>query len=63
MIASMAPTPTPLTALRPKRILPSTTVKPDVALVDVRRQHLDAHLVALVDVERHLVLGVHDAAR
>ena len=35
--------------------------EPDDAGVDVRRQHLDAHLVALVDVERHLVLGVHDA--
>ena len=28
MIASIAPTPTPFTALSPKRILPSTTVKP-----------------------------------
>ena len=28
MIASMAPRPTPFTAFRPKRILPSTTVKP-----------------------------------
>ncbi len=28
--------------------------------VDVRRQHLDAHLVARVDVERHAVLRVHD---
>ena len=28
--------------------------------VDVGRQHLDAHVRALGDVERHLVLGLHD---
>ncbi|MNS22864.1 hypothetical protein D3C72_546690 [compost metagenome] len=29
-------------------------------LVDVRRHHLDAHLVGVVDVELHLLLGAHD---
>ena len=38
---------------------PSTTVKSAPELVDVGRQHLDAHLGALVDVERHLVLRLH----
>ena len=61
MIASIAPSPTPFTAFRPKRILPLDDGEADVALVDVRRQHVDAQLVTLVDVEGHLVLGVHDA--
>ena len=59
-IASAAASPTFLTAFRPKRILPSTTAKSGLRRVDVRRQHLDPHLVARVDVERHAVLRVHD---
>ena len=59
-IARTAPSPTPLTAVRPKRMRPSTTREVLARAVDVGRQHLDAHLAAGVDVERHLVLRLHD---
>ena len=46
-IASTAPSPTPLTAPRPKRMASPIDGERPVALVDVRRQHRDAHLAAL----------------
>ena len=57
----MAVSPTFLTAFRPKRMRPSTPAEVEHRLVDVGRQHLDAHLVGHGHVEGHLVLGVHDA--
>ena len=54
------PLPTFFTAFSPKRILPSTHAKSACGDVHVGRQHLDAHLVAGGDVERHPVLRVHD---
>ena len=59
MIARTAPSPTRLTAVRPKRMLAVDHREVGLARVDVRRQHLDAHVGALADVERHPVLGRH----
>ena len=59
MIASTAAWPTFLTASRPKRIELPADDEAVVGGVDVGRQHLDPHLLAAVDEERHLVLGRH----
>ena len=59
-IARTAVSPTFLTAFSPKRIFPSTTAKSAAEHVHVGRQHLDPHLLARGDVERHAVLRVHD---
>ena len=60
-IRCAAVSPTFFTAFRPKRIFPSTTAKSTARRVDVGREHLDPHLVARVDVERHAILRVHHA--
>ena len=53
--------PTLRTAARPKRMSAPTRGEVGVGLVDVGRQHLDAHPAALVEVDRRLVLVVADA--
>ena len=58
-IARTAFSPTFLTADSPNRTLPSTHREVALRRVDVRRQHLDAHVGALGDVVRDLVLRVH----
>ena len=52
---SIAPSPTFLIAVRPKRTPCGVTVNRQLALVDVRRQHRDAAFAALAEVERELV--------
>ena len=58
-IASTAEWPTFLTASRPKRIAVLVDDEAVVGGVDVGRQHVDPHLRAAVDEERHLVFGAH----
>jgi hypothetical protein len=57
-----APTPDALDGVQAEADLALDDGEVDLRLVDVGRQHLDAHLVARVDVERHLVLRVHHRA-
>ena len=52
---SIAPSPTFLMAVRPKRTPCRRHREPQLALVDVRRQHRDAAVAALAEVQRELV--------
>ena len=62
-IASAAPLPQPLIALRPNRIFPSAHGEIDVRAIHVRRHDLDAHPLAIFQVLDQRILALEVAAR